>query len=329
MGMKTRDLNSQLQHAISSCYVQTSQRADDLNPEFDNTHRLYSIDRVKSLRTLSKSFSKFLKQNYHDIKRVKDINRDHVQEYLKSNEKNWNNRVMLEKISEFKKLEIVVDYRYNLKTEFTKDIEIQKDPNYEKIRCKKMERTDLEKLIEKSQDSKSMAKDGLQFGSRFGLRSCGVVWIRGGNINLEDKTLTVKEKNGKIRQVPIKDKDLNFCKEMKEKYGERHICNMTRENYNKQLRRWMKDIKTVDKEGKEITLSDKYPQQTQHSIRKLWVQERLIELTGRTERPIDPKGAGEVCRSEREAWKVIQKEIGHEDKYFRLELYNTYVKTSN
>jgi|GEM_PF-6504330 len=329
MGQRTRGLNDQFQHAISTCYVQTSKKADNHNKQFDNSHRLYSVGRTEDLRGLAKSFSKFMKINHPEIKQVKDVNRDHVYEYLQSNKPNWNNRVMIEKISQFRKIEIVVDYRYNCKPEFSKDIYEPKDKEYEKIRCMKMEKTDLDKLVEKSETSKSNARDGLQFGKRFGLRADGVTWIKGTNINLEDKTLTVKEKNGKIRQVPIKDKDMDFCKEMKEKYGENRICSMTPENYNKQLRRWMKTIKITNKDGKEILMDKKYEKQSQHSIRKLWVQERMAELTGRTERPEDPKGTGEICKLEREAWKQVQKEIGHEDKYFRLELYNTYCKTSN
>lgn len=305
---KKHSLKSQLNHAISGAYKQASKRGDRANPEIDHTKNLYSVRRTEDLRGLADSFAKFMKENHPEIKWAKDITRVHVQEYIKDRENQWSERTALEKISQFKKLEVIVNDRFNCRAEFSRDLEVS--PKKVSTRDRAMEKADFDKVREEAQRSQSPARDGLELGYRFGLRACEVVGLQGKEIDLERGVLHLTDtKGGKHRDVPIRERDREFARDLKERAGDGLCVPLKQDSYQRQLRRYM------DRAG----VGDKYPNTTEHAIRKLYVRERMEELRGPEK--ADPR----TDDRERKAWETVQQEIGHGEK-FRSALYNTYVR---
>lgn len=305
---KKHSLKSQFNHAISGAYKQASKKGDRENPEIDHTKNLYSIRRTEALRGLADSFCKYMKENHPEIKWVKDVSRVHVQEYIKSRENQWSERTALEKISQFKKLEIIVNDRFNCRSTFSRDLEVS--PKKISTRDKAMEKADFEKVREEASKSTSPARDGLELGYRFGLRACEVVGLQGKQIDLEKNVLHLTEtKGGKHRDVPIRERDREFARDLKERAGDGLCVPLKQDSFQRQLKRY------IERAG----LSDKYQNTTEHAIRKLYVRERMEELRG-TEKA-DPR----IDHNERNAWEIVQQEIGHGEK-FRSALYNTYVR---
>ena len=194
--------------------------------------------------------------------------------------------------------------------------------DYEKPKTKESTRNqaftpdDLNRLKESMKNSRSFAKEAVEITARCGLRIDEVAHLKREDINLSEKTIFVYRegaKNGKARVVPIRDKDMNYFKELLEKYPERGYFTKTdAKSISKSIRRYMD--KTQDREG--VLLSKKYEKTTDHAIRKLYATERMKELRGNE--PLSNN------KEEMKNWNIVSKELGHGEG--RKNLYNTYCK---
>ena len=197
---------------------------------------------------------------------------------------------------------------------YNKDYE--KPKTKESTRDKAFTPDDLNRLKESMKNSRSFAKEAVEITARCGLRIDEVAHLKREDINLSEKTIFVDRegaKNGKARVVPIRDKDMNYFKELLEKYPERGYFTKTdAKSISKSIRRYMD--KTQDREG--VLLSKKYEKTTDHAIRKLYATERMKELRGNE--PLKNN------KEEMKNWNIVSKELGHGEG--RKNLYNTYCK---
>lgn len=197
---------------------------------------------------------------------------------------------------------------------YNKDYE--KPKTKESTRDKAFTPDDLNRLKESMKNSRSFAKEAVEITARCGLRIDEVAHLKREDINLSEKTIFVDRegaKNGKARVVPIRDKDMNYFKELLEKYPERGYFTKTdAKSISKSIRRYMD--KTQDREG--VLLSKKYEKTTDHAIRKLYATERMKELRGNE--PLSNN------KEEMKNWNIVSKELGHGEG--RKNLYNTYCK---
>ena len=197
---------------------------------------------------------------------------------------------------------------------YNKDYE--KPKTKESTRNMAFSRDDYNRLKESMENSRSFAKEAIEITSRCGLRIDEVAHLKREDINISEKTIYVDRegaKNGKARTVPIRNKDINYFKELLEKYPERgYFTKSNAKSISKSIRRYMD--KTQDKEG--MLLSRKYIGTTDHAIRKLYATERMKELRGNE--PLKNN------KEEMKNWNVVSKELGHGEG--RKNLYNTYCK---
>ena len=84
------------------------------------------------------------------------------------------------------------------------------------------------------------------------------------------------------------------------------------DSINKAIRRYMQDAR----DDKGCLLSEKYPKETQHAIRKLYATERMKEERGQA--PLADK------KEEMKHWNKVSHELGHGNG--REDLYKTYCK---
>lgn len=133
--------------------------------------------------------------------------------------------------------------------------------------------------------------------------------IKPEEIDLEHKQVFLNNcKNGRKRIVPIADKFMDFWKLVKDYCISHHwetvsnnICYTTAcSSFRKVL--------------KKINLSDKYPLQCNHGIRKLYAQRRFIEEI-------------ELGFDVNTSWSHVQQELGH-GAVSRNQLFRTYIGIS-
>lgn len=306
--MKIRSLKEQMRFAINqSENLGHSKRVENRDKDLDNRNRLYSIDRIENMRDFSNQFCKFLKQEFPEIRLAKEITSIHAQAFLDRNAKSWTGRTCEEYKGRFDKLDLILQKAYHTKG-FAKSLEIPINGK-ESTRIVAMNREDLERIKQSysSRDSKSHGKDAIEISSRCGLRAKEVSRLKGISINVEKGILEhIWRKGNKYMDVPIREQDKAYFKELKELMGDGRVCPITEDSINKSIR----------KEMERCGISKEYENTTNHAIRKLYASERMRELRGDVVK--DEK-------TEREAWQIVQNELGHGEQ-FRQGLYNTYVK---
>lgn len=278
---------------------------------------MYGNETITAYRDTAKNLSNFLEQRYPEIKEVRDITPEHIQAWIDSRAENWTEKTLENHLCRIKYLEQQAQRAYGKDNVKFYDKSIQRPVTKESTRNKAMDRDDLNRLREEMKESKSFAKDALEISARCGLRIDEIAHLRAEDIDLKNKTLFVQRegaKNGKERTVPIRDKDIQYFKSLKERSPEKgYLTTIHAKSIDKTIRRYMS--KTIDNKGQ--LLSEKYQKTTNHAIRKMYATERMNDLRG--SEPLKDR------KEEMKNWNQVSKELGHGEG--RTALYNTYCKS--
>lgn len=298
-------LATQLQNSISKMLsIGESKRAYKAAHDGSTDDKIFGIQTAETLRSTARQFSRWMEEKYPDVT-IRHVRAEHVNEWMQEHEKTWTRRTALDKMSDMRSIMSKAERVYH-KTRFDAERLCAPCGRSERIRDREMTTEHIKRLRESymSRDSRSEGLTALELGARFGLRAheCGRWENTGRSIDLENHRFHVVGKNGKWRDVPIREKDIAFMQELKERVGEGQLCGHVRgENLDRSIRREME----------RVGISREYERTTEHAIRKHYARERMAEERA--------KGL-----SEREAWAIVQKELGHTDKY-RQALYDAYI----
>lgn len=309
---KVKKIHHQFNYVISQSLLIGVSKRNDRKNGVDIEKNIYSIESCEKLRAFCKTFSNYIETTFPDVKYIKDIKTEHVEQFIVSKLSSWSDRTLKERLSQFEKMKILTEKTFSCSVAY--DMEkvkenaqilkrYEKQNRQEKQRDKAMERNDFEKLRQALQDNEK-ALQAAEIARRCGLRVKEISLLRADSIDIEKRCLHVTEgaKNGKKRDVPIRDKDLQYFQNLKER-NEGYIFSVQDDTLNKYIRNGLK----------EIGLDEKYKNTTVHSIRKLYAQERYAEEMER-------------LHDKEKAWGVVQSELGHGTAH-REELYNAYINT--
>lgn len=305
-----RSMRSQLHYALDSTTVCGRSRRADRCRGMDTRDLTYSRSRADTLRDRANSLAKYMHDEHPEVRRARDITREHIEGYIESRGGQWSAATRKEVMSEIGVIQRRIDAVYGPTGASWTD-GIICTATEEKVRDRAMERADIDRLTEALDEGRSRARDGLIVGDALGLRSCEVCGIRGTDIDIDKMVVHLDPsytKGGRARDVSIAPEDRDRLKSLAEKYGDSRICPMRSESYDRALRRGM------DRAGIEG-----YGLTTQHAIRKEWALERYISLGG------DPTKDPRKDPKSMKAWLTVQKELGHGDR-FRPELFKTYIQ---
>lgn len=305
---KKRSLKSQLKYAVQKCQrFGKSKHADKSNPEVNTKEGVYSISTSDALKDTMKNFANFMAEVHPEIGYVRDITVDHINDWITAREKDWSNTTWDNMVTRISKMEVLLNKTYHLELDLTTDIKHRdKDrQNKEEIRNVAMSREDLSAIIRQLSSSTSPnALRAVEITSRCGLRVREASCLRYSNIDLENKCIHVIEgaKNGRKRDVAIRDKDIPYFTALKAQTGNNPYVTggIKEDSINKAIRRAMGCI----------GIADKYNNTTEHAIRKLYASERFEEEK-------------EKGYNDKKAFTAVQHDLGHGD--FRTKLFNTYV----
>lgn len=300
----SRNLNQQLQHAISETFREGGKKHEYRIAHNGTDNLTFGVQTNENIRAVAKQFSKYMKENHPEVRMVRDISSEMVDEFLRCKAKNWSIKTCEERLSDmrviFGKCNRVYGRMHSL-DHLTPPI-----PGHGNIRTVAMTIEDYYKLAKSfiNRGTTSIAPTAMQLSHRIGCRINEAAHLRTGAIDLNKGVVHLTEgtKGGKHRDVPIREKDRNFFISLKSIGEDVYVCHgIQAESIDKAIRREMK----------RIGISNHYERTTDHSIRKLYAKERMEE-----ERK---KGL-----SERQAWEIVQQELGH-GRHYRHELYVTYV----
>lgn len=266
-----------------------------------NNGKIFSYSDRKNLIDLACNFSNFMKENYKDIKQVKEIRAEHIQSFLNHKAEECSNATLKQYEAKFNKLEKIVNKTYNINVNY-KGYTLPLSKENTKIRDSSMSKDDFIRLEKAFDSSKSSAKIAIQLTARTGLRVSECTKLQGRDINLKDNVIHVEDgKGGRNRDVPIRAEDRNYFANLKANIGDmERVCPVRSDSINKAIDRAMKS------EG----IRNKYNDTSIHCIRKMYAQKEYDRF-----------------RSEgmeiRQALQEVSKLLGHGED--RIELMREYV----
>lgn len=296
-----RNLKWQFLNAIENNFKEgMDKHSIKANGQMDGT-RIFSYADRENLKDVASNFSNFMKENYNDVKMVKDIKPEHIQSFLNNKSNNCSRKTLEQYGSKFNKLENLVNSTYGTNVNY-KGFVIPSAKENTKIRNVAMSKSDFEKLQNGFANSKSSAKEAIQLTSKLGLRVSECTKLQGRDINLEKGTVHVADgKGGRDRDIPIRAEDKGYFANLKASVGDRErICPVQSDSINKAVQRTME----------RVGIADKYKDTSIHSIRKMYAQNEFDRY--RAEGMEIDKALGQVS---------VQ--LGHSEN--RLELMKEYV----
>lgn len=298
---RCRSLTQQLNYAISeNCRIGHSKRAEN----GVNSGYVYSVQYAENLRGTAKNLANFLKNEYPEVRWIKDIKPEHIQAWVNSRSKNWSNATMVNHLSRIGIMQKQVNRVYKVDVDWKITLPV-KETIGKVVRDVAMEREDYNKLQELLDGGKSVARYATAITARTGLRIKEIAELRVERINLDKMVVEVRQggKNGKFRDVPIRKADQKYFIELKSSLANQdYVCGgVTDDSLNKSMRRALN----------KLGLGEKYTRTTNHAIRKMYARECYQELL-------------EQGFPEKSAWSKVQNNLGH-GKEFRQALFDTYI----
>lgn len=297
---KKRNLKYQFLHAIDSNFKEKMDKHADKRNGIRNTGKVYSYSDRKNLVDLSANFSNWMKSNYPNVTMIKNINSNHIQEFLNSKSETCSNTTLKIYVSHFQKLEKQINNTYNTKLHFNVTAPIGRNEG-QKIRTASMSYADYIKLEGSYSNPYSNGRIAINLAAKAGLRVSEISKLKGSDIDLQKKCLHIIDSKGKrSRDVPIAQKDVSYFSELKEIVGSNRCCPIQSESI----------LKSVNRHMNSCGIKENYQETAIHSIRKMYAQERFDEL----------RAEG---NSISKAWSQVSVALGHGAD--RTSLMKTYI----
>jgi len=114
---KKRNIKYQFKHCIDIHFREGMDKHSMKISGKDNS-RIYSYSDRKNLIDLSAGFANWLKDNHTEIKQVKDINLQHIQEFLNTKVNDCSHKTLEQYQSHFRKLETLVNSTYHIGVDY-------------------------------------------------------------------------------------------------------------------------------------------------------------------------------------------------------------------
>lgn len=301
--MGRRSLKNQLQHSVCASMRLGNSKKEERERGERTELFLYSRNSVKKMFAFTNNFADWMRDNHPEVKWAKDITPQHLEEYGQDKRPEWTDKTCKENSHRAHKMGDMISNVFGVSVDLSSVYYASGGKESPENRA--MTREDCDLLRECLLSKNTGARFLVDICSRTGARSEEARSVKAENIRMDRGMLELRNcKNGRDRDVPIRDKDIAFFAALKEymiEHDWKNACNGITENAcNRAIRSAMK----------EVGISDKYDQSL-HACRKLYARERMDEEQN--------KGFSWV-----ESWSHVQQELGHGDKY-RYELAHAYL----
>ncbi|WP_270215504.1 tyrosine-type recombinase/integrase [Clostridium butyricum] len=296
-----KNIKQQFIYAIEDNFQEGMDKHSMKSNGIRNDGKVFSYADRKNLIDVACNFANFMKENYNDIKLVKEIKADHIQSFLNQKASECSNATLKQYQAKFNKLEKIVNKTYSLNVKY-KGYQLPLTQENTKIRNTSMLQEDFKKLERAFDTSKSYGRIAIQLTARCGLRVAECTKLQGRDINLKDDIIHVEGgKGGRDRDIPIREDDKQYFIDLKANIGDKErVCPVRSDSINKAIDRAM------ERQG----IRNKYNDTNIHSIRKMYAQREFNR-----------------CRSEgkniKESLQEVSVLLGHGQD--RLELMKQYV----
>lgn len=235
-----------------------------------NKTRIFSFSDRKNLIDFTANLSNWMKENYSEIKLVKDINSNHIQEFLNEKAKNCSQATLNQYSSKIRKMSNLINSTY--KTNIKYDFKTPKSSSGKQILRDQQMKLENYKRIHEIMRNGSNGQKAIEIGKNFGLRVSEITKLQKRDIDLDKKEILVKDAKGG------RDRTVHFNTEEQIKVATKlynsvsidldRIVAVKENAINMALNRAMK----------KLNIKNEYKETSFHSIRKLYAQQEYDRL---------------------------------------------------
>ena len=267
-----KSIYNQLWFAIDSNFREGTDKHSYLKEHgTEMSDKVFSYGEKKDLLDKSKTISNFMKENYSEITKIKDIKSEHIQDFLNSRKENGCTQTTITQYYNIiKKIEVLTEKTYHISPNFTKDIVL---PTSEKNRADNrgansvMKREEYDKIINYCKDNPTQSNYAIRVQGFLGVRVEELARIKINNIDMDKMEIKIEGKGGKAcyRAIPM-DK-IELMKEIIDK------------KYDKNGNRLFSiEGATINRQLSRIQERLKLEKHSNHDIRRLIAQEKYDKL---------------------------------------------------
>lgn len=288
---KKANISYQFTSSINDAFTPGADRHSIKKSE-GSDHRIYSYASRSEMIDFSKQFSRFMKENFPEIRQVKEITVEHINGFL-STRTNVTEKTIRHDVSCINKLELCCSKKFGLKDlDWRTGREV---PQVEKVKIRDAVFTEeqvktLNAYLETKRDSDS--KTAIYLGERFALRASEICKLKVQDVRINQDGsafLHIHEAKGKrSRDIAMTPDDVRFIKEIiaDKKLNER-IVECRPNSINAYLHRASEvlNFKSV------LDAKSGFHAMRKYSARKFY-QEKLVEFGPKVAREMTMKRLG-------------------------------------
>lgn len=208
----------------------------------DMDAKIFSYTAKFNLLDVARNFSNYLKENFTEVKFIKDIKPEMVQKFLDIKAEACTQNTIKTYFQALCKLELLAEKTFKLKDLQWKEKCII--PKAEKEKCNNrgvnsvISETDLKKIIDYATENRSQGGDAIRLQAFLGIRVQEIVGIKKQDIDLEKNVVVIKNtKGGKELLRKLTKEEMGIVKEVLEKkYDKDRLLSIKSESVNDYLR---------------------------------------------------------------------------------------------
>lgn len=199
---KTRNIKYQFKYCIDSHFKEGMDK-HSLKAQGKNNGKIYSYSDRKNLIDLSSNFANWLKINHPEIKQIKNIGSNHIQEFLNTKIDICSQKTLEQYQSRFRKLEVLAISTYHIDIDYHSAVTPLSNRNGGgKVRNTMLSVSDYNKLLN---TTNSNFRKALVLSYHFGLRCAECAKLRYEDIS--SKGIKIIDSKGKRnRFIPVENK---------------------------------------------------------------------------------------------------------------------------
>ena len=235
-----------------------------------NKTRIFSYSDRKNLIDFTANFSNFMKENHKEIKLVKDINSNHVQEFLNDKAKTCSQATLREYSSHIRKMSNLINstYKTNIKYDFKTPTSVR---GKQILRDQQMKLEDYKRIHEIMRNG-SNGQKAIEIGKNFGLRISEITKLQKRDIDLDKKEILVKDAKGG------RDRTVHFNTEEQIKVATKLYNSVSRDLDRIVAVKENAINMSLNRAMKKLNIKNEYKETSFHSIRKLYAQQEYDRL---------------------------------------------------
>ena len=302
-----RNLKYQLKTCVDKNFKEGMDKHSDKKNKVEKGKKIYSYSDRKNLIDFTANFANFMKENYEEIKMVKDIKSEYIQHFLNLKSETCTRETLEQYLSKANKMRNLINITYHKSYVEKFDIEVPVSSSSKQVVKDKQITREHYELVKNNIRGNGLK--AIELGSTFGLRVSEITKLQKRDIDLDKREVRVIDGKGqRSRNIPIETKDqwrvAIEIKEITQGDDYQRVVPIKANGVNMSITRAME----------KCNLDREYVGNKVHSFRKLYAQENFDRYR-------------EDGYSIKESLGRVSEFLGHsEERGQDKELINRYVK---